>query len=44
MLFGKGEIAGIIRGTGKPVVLMSRSESEKSKFYCIALSCLMADN
>jgi phosphate butyryltransferase len=44
MLFGKGELAGLIRGTTKPVVLMSRSESEKSKYYCIALSCLMADN
>lgn len=42
MLFAGGEIAGIIRGTTKPVVLMSRSESEISKYYCIALSCLMA--
>ena len=42
MLFAHGELAGIIRGTQKPVVVMSRSESEKSKFYCIALSCLMA--
>lgn len=42
MLFGKGEIGGIIRGTSKPVVLMSRSESEKSKYFCIALACLMA--
>ncbi len=42
MLFAQGELAGIIRGTAKPVVVMSRSESEKSKFYCIALSCLMA--
>jgi phosphate butyryltransferase len=42
MLFAGGEIAGIIRGTDKPVVLMSRSESEKSKYYCIALACLMA--
>jgi len=42
MLFAKGEIAGLIRGTTKPVVVMSRSESEKSKYYCIALSCLMA--
>jgi phosphate butyryltransferase len=41
MLFAKGELAGIIRGTEKPVVVMSRSESEKSKFYCIALACLM---
>jgi phosphate butyryltransferase len=42
MLFAKGELAGLIRGTTKPVVVMSRSESEKSKYYCIALSCLMA--
>jgi phosphate butyryltransferase len=42
MLFGGGELAGLIRGTEKPVVLMSRSESEKSKYYCIALACLMA--
>jgi phosphate butyryltransferase len=42
MLFGNGELGGLIRGTSKPVVLMSRSESEKSKFYCIALACLMA--
>jgi phosphate butyryltransferase len=42
MLFAKGELAGLIMGTRKPVVLMSRSESERSKYYCIALSCLMA--
>jgi phosphate butyryltransferase len=42
MLFASGELAGLIRGTMKPVVLMSRSESEKSKYYCIALACLMA--
>jgi phosphate butyryltransferase len=42
MLFASGELAGLIRGTTKPVVLMSRSESEKSKYYCIALACLMA--
>lgn len=41
MLFAKGELAGLIRGTEKPVILMSRSESEKSKYYCIALACLM---
>jgi phosphate butyryltransferase len=41
MLFAQGELAGLIRGTKKPVVLMSRSESEKSKFYCMALACLM---
>jgi phosphate butyryltransferase len=42
MLFAGAELAGLIRGTEKPVVLMSRSESETSKYYCIALSCLMA--
>lgn len=41
MLFAQGELAGIIRGTEKPVVVMSRSESQISKYYCIALSCLM---
>jgi len=41
MLFAHGELAGIIRGTEKPVVVMSRSESQISKYYCIALSCLM---
>ncbi len=44
MLFGGGELAGLIQGTIKPVVVMSRSESPASKFYCIALSCLMAED
>lgn len=43
MLFGKGELAGLLQGTVKPVIVMSRSESAKSKFYCIALSCLQAN-
>jgi len=42
MLFAKGELSGLIRGTSSPVIVMSRSESENSKYYCIALSCLMA--
>jgi len=42
MLFADSELGGLIMGTSKPVILMSRSESEKSKYYCIALSCLMA--
>jgi len=42
MLFAGGELGGLIRGTTKPVVVMSRSESERSKYYCIALACLMA--
>ena len=42
MLFAGGELAGLIQGTEKPIVVMSRSESAMSKFYCVALSCLMA--
>jgi phosphate butyryltransferase len=42
MLFAKGELAGLIMGTEKPVIVMSRSESMKSKYSCITLSCLMA--
>jgi phosphate butyryltransferase len=42
MLFGGGELGGLIQGTTKPVVVMSRSESPASKYYCLALSCLMA--
>lgn len=41
MLFAKSELAGIICGTTKPVIVMSRSESELSKYYCIALACQM---
>ena len=41
MLFAHGKLAGLIRGTTKPVIVMSRSESELSKYYCIALACLM---
>lgn len=43
MLFAEGELAGLIQGTEKPVIVMSRSESEKSKYYCLALSCLMTE-
>ena len=42
MLFAGAELAGLIMGTSKPVIVMSRSESEKSKYYCILLACLMA--
>ncbi len=42
MLFSGAELAGLIQGTEKPVVVMSRSESSASKYYCIALACLMA--
>lgn len=42
VLFGGGELAGILCGPEKPVVVMSRSDSENTKLYCIALACLMA--
>ncbi|MDD4308754.1 MAG: phosphate acyltransferase [Candidatus Cloacimonetes bacterium] len=44
MLFGGGELAGLICGTTKPVVVMSRSESENSKYYCLSLACIMAED
>ncbi|MBR0123402.1 MAG: phosphate butyryltransferase [Bacteroidales bacterium] len=40
MLFADGELGGLIQGTEKPVVVMSRSESEKSKYYCIEMACI----
>ncbi len=43
MLFADSELAGLICGTIKPVVVMSRSESENSKYYCLSLACLMAE-
>jgi len=43
MLFACAELAGLIQGTVKPVVVMSRSESAASKYYCVALSCLLAE-
>jgi len=43
MLFAGAELAGLIRGTFKPVVLMSRNESLLSKYYCMALACMMAE-
>jgi len=42
-LFAGAELAGLIQGTSKPVVVMSRSESAASKYYCVALACLMAE-
>lgn len=42
MLFAKGELAALLQGTEKPVVLTSRSEGTLSKFYSIAFGCLMA--
>jgi phosphate butyryltransferase len=44
MLFAGAELAGMLQGTSKPCVVMSRGESEDSKYYCIALSCLMVED
>lgn len=44
MQFAGGELAGLIQGTTHPVIVMSRSESANSKYYCIALAMLMFEN
>jgi phosphate butyryltransferase len=44
MLFAGAELGGFIQGTSKPVIVMSRSESAKSKLYCIATASLMAQS
>lgn len=41
MLFAGAELGGLIRGTSHPVVVMSRSESAASKYYCVLLACKM---
>lgn len=41
-LFGQAEMGGILQGTDKPVVMTSRSESVQSKFYSIAIACILA--
>ena len=38
--FADAKMAGILQGTDKPVILMSRSETTESKFYSIAMACL----
>lgn len=42
MLFAQGELAALIRGTIKPALVTSRSESVMSKLYSMAFGCLMA--
>lgn len=39
--FGGAQMAGLLQGTSKPVVLTSRSESVESKFYSIAMACML---
>lgn len=41
-LFADAQMGGLLQGTKKPVVLTSRSETTRSKFYCIAMACVMA--
>ena len=41
-LFAGAEMGGLLQGTDKPVVLTSRSESVQSKFYSIAMACVLA--
>jgi phosphate butyryltransferase len=40
-LFAGAEMGGLLQGTEKPVVLTSRSESIQSKFYSIAMACVL---
>ena len=40
-LFAGAEMGGLLQGTDKPVVLTSRSESVQSKFYSIAMACVL---
>ena len=40
--FAGAEMGGLLQGTEKPVVITSRSESVNSKFYSIAMACVIA--
>jgi Phosphotransacetylase len=41
-LFAGAQMGGLLQGTDNPVVLTSRSESEQSKFYSIAMACVLS--
>ncbi len=41
-LFAGVQMGGLLQGTEKPVVLTSRSESVDSKFYSIAMACVLS--
>lgn len=41
-LFANAQMGGILQGTEKPCVLTSRSETSLSKFYSIAVACILA--
>ncbi|MDR1591448.1 MAG: phosphate butyryltransferase [Prevotellaceae bacterium] len=40
-VFANAEMAGLLYGTDKPVVITSRSESTDSKFYSICMACVL---
>ena len=42
MTFGGTEMGGLLQGTEKPVVMTSRGDSTESKFYSIAVACILA--
>jgi len=41
-LFAGAQMGGILQGTEKPCVLTSRSETTLSKFYSIAVACILS--
>lgn len=41
-VFAGAEMGGLLQGTEKPCVLTSRSDSTLSKFYSIAIACILA--
>lgn len=41
-LFAGAEMGGLLQGLDKPVVLTSRSDSVDSKFYSIAMACILS--
>jgi phosphate butyryltransferase len=41
-LFAGAQMGGLLQGTDNPVVLTSRSESVDSKFYSIAMACVIS--
>ena len=41
-LFAEAQMGGILQGTEKPCVLTSRSETTLSKFYSIAVACILS--
>jgi len=40
--FAGAQMGGILQGTEKPVVMTSRGDSTESKFYSIAVACILA--